>query len=167
MLKLCNAESGENLEKARILWQEYAEFLKSCFHERADLPSLKEYLKNYEQEIANHLPGCYGPPKGCLLLAVYQGNPAGCVGLRDLGGGICEMRRLFVRPQYRGLGIGKTLAEAVIEQGQSFGYASMRLNTNRRMSEAEKLYRALGFKDIAPYEHFDVDGMVFMELELQ
>jgi ribosomal protein S18 acetylase RimI-like enzyme len=166
MLDTLKVESGENLEQIRILWQEYAEFLKTCFHERVGLPSFKEYFKNYEQEIANHLPGRFAPPKGCLLLARYQSKPAGCVGLIDLGDGICEMRRLFVRTWYRRLSIGRALAEAVIEHGRNIGYASMRLNTNHRMTEAEYLYRSLGFREIAPYEYFDVDGMVFMELKL-
>lgn len=159
-------ESGENLEQVRILWREYGEFLKSCFHERSHLPAFEEYFRNYEQEIANFLPGSYGTDKGCLLLAVKDGKPAGCVGLRDVGGGICELKRLFVRPKYRGLGIGKALANAVIEHGRNLGYTSIRLDSNRRMAGAEKLYRSLGFKEISPYEHFDVDGMIFMEMKL-
>jgi len=166
MIKIYQVNNGEILEQVRILWREFAEFLKSRFQERAELPDFKEYFQNYEQEIANHLPGRFGPPTGCLLLAKYQGNPAGCVGLMDLGDGVCEMRRLFVRPKFRRLGIGEALANAVIEQGRSIGYTSMRLNTNRRMSEAEKLYRSLGFKDIEPYEHFEVEGMIYMELKL-
>lgn len=166
MLSIIEVRSGESLQQARILWREYAEFLKCCLQERAELPSFKEYFKNYEQEIANHLPGRFGPPAGCLLLAKYKGNPAGCVGLMDLGDDICEMRRLFVRPQYRGLGVGRALAEAIVKQGRNIGYSSMRLNTNRRMPEAKKLYRSLGFEEIEPYEHFEVDGMFFMELKL-
>jgi putative acetyltransferase len=166
MLEIIRAESGEALEQARILWREFAEFLKGCFHERAELFDFREYLQNYEKEIANHLPGRFGPPAGCLLLVKYKGSPAGCVGLMELDDGVCEMRRLFVRAEYRGLGIGKALAEAVIERGRNIGYTSMRLNTNRRMPEAEKLYRSLGFKDIEPYEHFEVDGMVYLELRL-
>lgn len=166
MIKVYNANNGENLGQARILWREYVEFLKNRLQECAELPSLKQYFQNYEQEIENYLPGRFGPPKGCLLLAKYQENPAGCVGLMDLGNDICEMRRLFVRPQYRGLGIGRALTEAIVEQGRNIGYASMRLNTNRRMLGAEELYRSLGFKDIAPYEYFEIDCMVFLELEL-
>lgn len=166
MVKIYQVNNDENLEQVRILWWEFAEFLKSRFKERAELPDFREYFQNYEKEVANHLPGRFGPPTGCLLLAKYKGNPTGCVGLMDLGEGVCEMRRLFVRAEYRGLGVGKALANAVIEQGRNLGYASMWLNTNRRMPEAEKLYRSLGFKDIEPYEHFEVDGMVFMELKL-
>jgi ribosomal protein S18 acetylase RimI-like enzyme len=80
---------------------------------------------------------------------------------------MCEIKRLFVRPQHRGLGIAKALAKAVIEQGKLKGFASIRLNTNHRMPTAIGLYRTLGFKDIAPYEHFEVDGMVYLELSLR
>lgn len=166
MLRILNAETGENLEHVRILWREFADFLKMCLAEYSDRPSFKEYFENYEKEIACLLPGEYSPPKGCLLFAKYQGNPAGCVGLRDLSDGICEMRRLFVRPQYRGLGVGKALSEAVIENGRDIGYTSMRLNTNCKMTEAIRPYRSLGFEEITPYEHFDVEGMAFMELKL-
>ena len=166
MIEIYQVDNVDRLEQARILWREYAEFLKNCFHERVELPSFKEYFKNYEQEIANHLPGRFGPPKGCLLLAKNKRKPAGCVGLMDLGNNICEMRRLFVRPQYRGFGIGRALAEAIVEQGRNMDYSSMRLNTNRRMPEAKKLYLSLGFTEIEPYENFEVDGMIFMELKL-
>jgi ribosomal protein S18 acetylase RimI-like enzyme len=166
MLKIFQAQTEWEIEQVRGLWREFAEFLKDCFHERAEMPDFKEYLQNYEKEVANHLPGRFGPPAGCLLLAKDKDDPAGCVGLMDLGDGVCEMRRLFIRSEYRGLGIGKDLVEAVIEQGRNISYTSMRLNTNRRMPEAQKLYRSLGFEDIEPYEHFEVDGMVFMELKL-
>jgi ribosomal protein S18 acetylase RimI-like enzyme len=166
MLKIFQAQTEWEIEQVRGLWREFAEFLKSRFHARAEMPDFKEYLQNYEKEVANHLPGRFGPPAGCLLLAKDKDDPAGCVGLMDLGDGVCEMRRLFIRSEYRGLGIGKDLVEAVIEQGRNISYTSMRLNTNRRMPEAQKLYRSLGFEDIEPYEHFEVDGMVFMELKL-
>ena len=103
---------------------------------------------------------------GCLLLAKNQSEAVGCIGLLDLGNGICEMRRLYVRPQYRKSGIGKALAKAAIEQGRKMGYTSMRLNTNKKMTGAEELYRSLGFKNIEPYEYFEIDCMVFLELKL-
>ena len=167
MLEIIHAESCEALEQVRILWRRFAELLKIRFPEYMDQPFFIEYLKNYEEEIANRLPGRFGPPAGCLLLAEYQGNPVGCVGLMDLGDKICEMRRLFVREQYRGLGIGKALAKAIIEQGTKMNYASMRLNTNRRMMGVDQLYRSLGFVDMEPYEHFEIDGMIFLELKLK
>ena len=166
MLKIIHAEIGEALEQIRILWLEFADLLKSRLHEYIEEPSFKEYIKNYEHEIVHLLPGRFGPPKGCLLLAEYQSEPAGCVGLMDLGDGICEMRRLYIRPKYRRSGIGTTLARAIIEQGRKMGYTSMRLNTNKRMLGAEQLYRSLGFTDIEPYEYFEIDCMVFLELRL-
>ncbi|MBN2181828.1 MAG: GNAT family N-acetyltransferase [Sedimentisphaerales bacterium] len=167
MIRIYKVENGEQLEQVRILWREFADLLKSRLHRYLEGPSFRKYMENYEKEIVNHLPGRFGPPKGCLLLAEYQSEIAGCVGLMDLGGGICEMRRLYVRPQYRKSGIGKALAAYVIEQGRDMGYISMRLNTNKKMTGAEELYRYLGFKDIEPYEHFEIDCMVFLELKLQ
>ena len=164
MLEILKTVSGENLEQARILWREYADFLKVCFAERSGLPSFEEYFKKYEEEVNSRLPGDYSPPDGCLLLAMYQGKTAGCVALRDFGNGVCEMKRLFVRPEYRGLGIGKALAKAVVEQGRNMGYQSMCLDTNRRMVEATALYKSLGFREIAPYEYFDVEGMLYLGL---
>ena len=81
----------------------------------------------------------------------------------DLGNGICEMRRLFIKPEFRRLGIGKALIETAIECARRIDYKIIRLNTNKRMAPAEKLYRSYGFRDIEPYEQFDVDGMVFLE----
>lgn len=166
MIDIYKVENGKQLEHVRALWREFAELLKSRLHEYVDRPSFREYMKNYEDEIANRLPGRFGPPGGCILLAEYKGKPAGCVGLMDMGDGICEMRRLYVKPQYRKFGIGKILAKAIIEQGRNMGYTSMRLNTNKKMTGAEELYRSLGFKDIAPYENFEVDNMIFLELKL-
>jgi len=165
--QIIEVQTDDELEHVRTLWREYGDFLKICFAERAHLSEFKEYHRNYEQEIASSLPGSYGSDSGCLLLAEYSGEPAGCVGLRDLGDCVCEMKRLFVKPQYRGLGIGKTLAKALLEQSKLKGYKSMRLDTNQRMPAAIGLYRTLGFRDIAPYEYFDVDGMVYLELPLR
>jgi GNAT superfamily N-acetyltransferase len=166
MLRIVDADSGENLEQVRVLFGEFGCVLKEYFCEYCDRPDFKEYFENYEHEIAHLLPGSYARPNGCLLLAEYQGKAAGCVGLKDLGQGICEMRRLFVRDQYRGLGIGKALARAAIDTGRKIGYSSMRLNTNPKMVEAHGLYVSLGFTEIAPYEHFSVEHLVFMELKL-
>jgi len=167
MLEIVKVENGRNLEQVRILWFEFAELLKSRLHGYLERPSFKEYMENYKHEVAHHLPGRFGPPAGCLLLAEHEGKPVGCVGLMDLGDGICEMRRLFVKPKFRRLGIGKALAEAIIERGRTKKYAAMRLNTNKKMTGAVELYRSLGFEDIEPYEHFDIDCMFFLELKLR
>ncbi|MHC4260424.1 MAG: GNAT family N-acetyltransferase [Planctomycetota bacterium] len=166
MLEIVDADGGKNLEQIRVLLGEFGGVLKEYFCEYCGRPDFKEYFENYEHEIAHLLPGSYARPNGCLLLAECQGKAAGCVGLKDLGQGICEMRRLFVRDQYRGLGIGRTLAQAGIDRGRRIGYSSMRLNTNPKMVEAHGLYMSLGFKEIPPYEHFSVEDLVFMELKL-
>jgi putative acetyltransferase len=166
MIDIYKVENDEQLEHLRTLWREFAELLKNRLNEYLERPSFKEYMEHYEDEVANCLPGRFGPPDGCLLLAEYKGKIAGCVGLMNLGDGICEMRRLYVKPEYRKSGIGKSLAKAVIEQGRNMGYTLMRLNTNMKMTGAEQLYRSLGFEDIAPYEHFEIDYMVFLELKL-
>jgi len=112
------------------------------------------------------LPGSYAPPKGCILLAEYQHQPAGCVALRELDGGICQMKRLYVRPQLRNLGVGNKLVEGIIGKGQELGYHCMRLNTNRLLDSALKLYASLGFKEIEPFEQPLTKTSVFMELKL-
>jgi len=154
MIKIFQAGTEENLELVGVVFKEYAESLgfELCF-------------QNFEEELAN-LPGDYAPPDGCLLLATYRDKVAGCVGLRKLSDGICEMKRLYVRPDLQGLKIGRALAEAVIEQARSIGYARMRLDTVPSMEVARQLYISLGFNDIEPYRHNPIEGAVFMELKL-
>lgn len=167
MLTISKVEGGENLEQVRVLWLEFAGLLKERLHKYLEFSSFQEYMENYEHEIKHQLPGRFSPPAGCLLLAEYDNQTAGCVGLMDLGEGLCEMRRLYVKPQFRRLGIGKALAEAVIERGRALKYDAMRLNTNAKMTGAVDLYRSLGFGDIEPYEKFDIDCMYFLELKLK
>jgi ribosomal protein S18 acetylase RimI-like enzyme len=99
-----------------------------------------------------------------MLLAQHDGQVIGCVALRQIGEGLCEMKRLFVQPAFRGQGIGKALAGAIIEEGRRIGYKRMRLDT--AMEPAQSLYRSLGFHEIPPYQQVPVAGVVFMELEL-
>ena len=99
-----------------------------------------------------------------MLLAKCGGAFAGCVALRQIGEGTCEMKRLFVQPAFRGKGIGRALAQAIIEEGRRIGYKRMRLDT--AMEPARSLYQSLGFREIPPYQHVPVEGVVFMELEL-
>jgi len=143
-----------DVETARTLFREYADGLgiDLCF-------------QGFDRELAE-LPGDYAPPRGRLLLAGVEGGIAGCIALRPLEGGACEMKRLYIRPQYRGRGIGRALAEAVIREARSTGYPCMRLDSLPSMSEAIALYRALGFREIAPYRPNPVEGAVFLELEL-
>ena len=154
MLEILQAETDKNLELAKILFKEYAGSLGFGLD-----------FQNFEDEFAN-LPGAYASPGGCLLLAVYGGQVAGCVATRKLSDGVCEMKRLYVKPKFRGLGIGRALAEAVLEQARRMGYISMRLDTVPSMKIARVLYVSLGFKVIDAYRYNPMEGAVFMELTL-
>jgi ribosomal protein S18 acetylase RimI-like enzyme len=120
-------------------------------------------FQRFEEEVKG-LPGSYAPPRGRMLLARRGGTVAGCVALRQIGADTCEMKRLFVLPAFRGRGIGKALAEAIIEEGRRMGYKRMRLDTV--LEPAKGLYRSLGFREIPPYQHVPVAGVVFMEQNL-
>ena len=123
-------------------------------------------FQNFEQELAE-LPGDYAPPHGRLLLATCADAPAGCVALHKLGPEICEMKRLYVRPQSRGQGLGRSLAERVIAEARQIGYRHMRLDTVEPiMRDAVALYRLLGFKQIAAYRPNPIEGAMYLELAL-
>jgi putative acetyltransferase len=141
---------------ARVLMQEYAEFLG------ADLS-----FQGFQEELAG-LPGKYAPPDGALLLAWVEngGEPAGCVALRKLGPAVCEMKRLFVRPEYRRLGIGRALAARIIDEARDRGYSVMRLDTLDTLESAVALYRDLGFVQIPPYCRNPLPGAMFWEKDL-
>jgi ribosomal protein S18 acetylase RimI-like enzyme len=143
------------LDDVRLLFREYADSLG------VDLS-----FQRFEQELAT-LPGDYGPPVGCLLLAVRADEPVGCVALRPLGARDCELKRLYVRAGGRGLGLGRRLTEAAIEAGRELGYQRMLLDTLPTMEAALELYRALGFEEIEPYRHNPVPGTTFMALRIR
>ena len=154
-LKLTQAESPEQMAHARELFLEYAQSLgfSLCF-------------QNFDAELAG-LPGHYAPPEGRLLLVEYDGQLAGCVALHKLESGICEMKRLYLRPRFRGKGLGRVLAERVIAEARQIGYQRMRLDTVEPvMKDAVALYRKLGFTEIAPYCPNPIAGAMYMELEL-
>lgn len=127
------------------------------------------FLTFYYGSKTEILPGEFASPGGCLLLATFDGKPAGCVGYRRLSKDVCELKRLFVRPTYRGKGIGRSLAVELIQQARLSGYRIVRLETVSFMPEAHKLYQALGFEFCPPY--YEIPESLrpityFMELRL-
>lgn len=154
-MRFIQAQSAAQIEQARELFREYEAWL-----------GLDLCFQNFERELAD-LPGAYAPPTGRLLLMYEDDQLAGCVALRKLSDGACEMKRLFLRPQFHGKGRGRELAKAIIDEAREAGYERMRLDTlPEQMGKAIALYRALGFKEIEPYYENPVTGALFMELEL-
>jgi putative acetyltransferase len=154
-IDLVQATLPEDIEQVRSLFLEYGRYLgfSLCFQ------SFDEELKG--------LPGAYGPPSGRLLLARSADHAAGCVALRKLETGICEMKRLYVRPSDRGRGLGRMLVERLISDARAIGYERMRLDTiESAMKDAVALYRRIGFKEIAPYSRVPIDRALWMELLL-
>ncbi|WP_341913593.1 GNAT family N-acetyltransferase [Polaromonas sp. YR568] len=149
----------EQLAATRLIFQEYAHQLgvDLCF-------------QNFEAELAG-LPGDYAPPQGCLLLALVDGEIAGCCAMRPLEtvdyANACEMKRLYVRPAFRGFGLGRQLAEAVLDAARIAGYHSLLLDTLNDMEAARALYEDLGFKDIPPYYHNPIAGAHYLKVDLQ
>jgi ribosomal protein S18 acetylase RimI-like enzyme len=140
--------------------------IRSLFLEYANSLEISLCFQNFEAELAG-LPGKYAPPSGRLLLAREGDQCVGCAGLRWLELGICEMKRLYVRPRWRGRGIGEQLAGMLVDVARNAGYNRMRLDTLDTMKPAIELYTSLGFRRIQPYYDNPSDRAVFMELVLE
>jgi putative acetyltransferase len=154
-MAIVQAKTPAQIAQARILFLEYANSLgfSLCF-------------QSFDKELAG-LPGEYAPPSGRLLLAECGGESVGCVALHEFEPRVCEMKRLYLRPTYRGKGLGRKLAEAIIKEARAIGYQRMRLDTvEPMMKDAVQLYRVLGFHEIAPYCQNPLPGAMYMELEL-
>ncbi|MBK8465455.1 MAG: GNAT family N-acetyltransferase [Chloracidobacterium sp.] len=155
MLNIIQASTNEHIGEARILFREYEAWL-----------GLDLCFQGFEAELAQ-LPGKYALPDGRLLLAFQDEKLAGCIALRKLEEGICEMKRLFVRDEFRGYKIGVELIEWLIADAREIGYEKMRLDTYpTKMGKAVKLYESHGFQAIEPYYENPHDGVLFMEMTL-
>jgi ribosomal protein S18 acetylase RimI-like enzyme len=157
-VQLLVPQSSEQLEATRAIFREYAQGLgvDLCF-------------QNFEAELAS-LPGEYSAPRGALLLATIDGELAGCGALRELPDvdypNACEMKRLYVRSRFRGFGLGRILAQALMDQAVRAGYSVMLLDTLDDMEAARGLYEALGFEEIPPYYYNPIPGAHYLKAQL-
>jgi putative acetyltransferase len=156
--RIVEASTSEELDQVRTLFRAYA-------REFADTIAEALCFQGFESELAT-LPGRYAPPSGRLLLAIEDDQPAGCVGLRDLGEGSCEMKRLYIVEEFRGRGVGRRLVERLIDEARQAGYARLRLDTTPEMTMAQALYRSMGFVPIPRYYDDPYHGAMYFQLDL-
>jgi ribosomal protein S18 acetylase RimI-like enzyme len=154
-VRIVDGHGEDELPAVRRLFEEYAASLE------VDLG-----FQDFDREL-RELPGEYAPPVGRILLALEGDESAGCVALRPYEPDVCEMKRLYVRPSFQGSGLGRRLAEAIVEAGRDAGYRFMRLDTMPSMQAARGLYRSLGFEEIEAYRHNPVHGTTYFQLDLK
>jgi ribosomal protein S18 acetylase RimI-like enzyme len=147
-------QSGEDIDQIKLLFREYEKAIgvDLCF-------------QNFEKELAD-LPGQYALPEGCLILARVDNQMAGCVALRRFEANVCEMKRLYLRSQFRKLGLGRQMATIIIKEAVNRGYKTMRLDTLPSMTEAIALYKSMGFVQIDSYRYNPLEGAIYMEKQL-
>lgn len=168
MIGVFQATTAEQLNDVRSLMRAFVGWHRERHVD--DIALIDRYFDadEFERELAG-LPGKYKPPGGSLLIAYHAGKAAGCVALRDLGDGNSEMKRMFVPTAFRGVGVGRALADRILADARSAGYRRVRLDTSIHQAEAMRLYEKSGFRRIAPY--YDLpdelrNWLVFFELEL-
>ncbi len=168
MLEIYPAETEKDIEIAKMLFSEFDSFLKEQLVEYQKFPWAIKYWQNLDKEVKG-LPGNYASPKGCILIANYKNKTAGCVGLLAESSEVSIMKRLYVRPEFRGLGIGKSLVKMIIKHARLSSYKVMCLHTNLLLNSALNLYKSLGFEEVShnrEYPEEIKDLIVHMELKL-
>lgn len=155
LLTTLRPDDDARVADARALLLEYVESL-----------GMDLSFQNFDRELAD-FPASYLPPSGALVIATRDARLAGSIALRKLDAECCEMKRLYVRPDYRGLGVGRDLSAAIIEAAKDLGYRRMRLDTLPGMQGAQNLYQTLGFREIAPYYENPIPGTRYLELDLR
>jgi putative acetyltransferase len=155
MIEIIQPKTEPELQQVRQVFREYEKYL-----------GFELDFQSFEDELRS-LPGVYSPPAGRLFMAVDNGSrPAGTVALKKIDDGICEMKRLYVRPEYRGHKLGLRLAELIIDEAREIGYKKMRLDSLKRLTEALSLYKKLGFIQTDPYVYNPLEDVVYMGLDL-
>ncbi|WP_435355440.1 GNAT family N-acetyltransferase [Emticicia sp. SJ17W-69] len=153
-LSILKIATKEDLEEIKNLFREYAKFLEISLD-----------FQDFESELAK-LPAKYAEPEGAIFLAKIDSQPAACVALWKLEEGICEMKRLYVKPEFQGLGLGKKMTQTIIEEAKGKGYKIMKLDTLKRLQSANYLYASLGFRETQPYNYNPESDVAYFEKEL-
>lgn len=161
-----SADPDRQIELFQAILPEHIEQIRALFLEYGTSLGFSLCFQSFDEELKT-LPGAYGPPQGKLIFARHANHAIGCIALRMLDAEICEMKRLYVRPATRGLGLGRMLVERLIAEARTMGYKRMRLDTiESAMRDAVALYRRMGFKEIAPYSKVPIESALWMELVL-
>lgn len=158
--------SNAQISIRRARFPEDAEVVRALFTEYAEELGFSLCFQGFDDELAQ-LPGAYAEPSGTVLLLTESGNAVGCGAVRPLGDGKCEMKRLFVKPEFRGAGRGRRLATALLEFARAANYTSMVLDTLKTMTAAIDLYRSLGFRETEPYYDNPMPEATYLELKLE